>query len=58
MLPVSMQMAESTVVQHQHEDAEQKVRMEDLQQRLSEAELRVREGDILRRKLHNTILVW
>ncbi|KAI5073052.1 hypothetical protein GOP47_0011844 [Adiantum capillus-veneris] len=51
-----LQMAESTVVQHQHEGAEQKAIMEDLQQQLSEAEQRIREGDILRRKLHNTIL--
>lgn len=51
-----LQMAESTVVQHQHVGAEQKAIMEDLQQRLSEADQRVREGDILRRKLHNTIL--
>lgn len=57
MVPVPMQMAECTVVQHQHEDAEQKSQLEDLQERLFEAELRVREGDVLRKKLHNTILV-
>ncbi|MCO5610749.1 hypothetical protein L7F22_064990 [Adiantum nelumboides] len=51
-----LQIAESTVVQHQYEGAEQRVIMKDLQQRLSEAEQRIREGDILRRRLHNAIL--
>lgn len=51
-----LEMAECTVVQHQHEDAEQKSQLEDLQQRLFKAELRIREGDELRKKLHNTIL--
>ena len=51
-------MVESKVVQQQCEDAEKKVVMKDLQQRLADAELRVREGELLRRKLHNTILVW
>ncbi|MCO5560889.1 hypothetical protein L7F22_014509 [Adiantum nelumboides] len=51
-----LQIAESTVVQHLHEGAEQRVIIMDLQQRLSEAEQRIREGDILRRRLHNTIL--
>ena len=56
-LDIICQMVESKVVQQQYEDAEKKVVMKDLQQRLADAELRVREGELLRRKLHNTILV-
>ena len=33
------------------------VAMEELQKLLSEAEARISEGELLRRKLHNTILV-
>ncbi|KAH7433745.1 hypothetical protein KP509_07G083600 [Ceratopteris richardii] len=51
-----LQMAETTVVQHQNEGAEQKAILEDLKCKLFEAEQRVRDGDILRRQLHNTIL--
>eukprot|EP00250_Pteridium_aquilinum_P010308 c19286_g1_i1 orf=318-2759(+) len=51
-----LQMSESILIQHKNEGVEKKIAIEELQDRLAEAELRVHEGELLRRKLHNTIL--
>lgn len=51
-----LEIAESSALQHKAIDGEQKQTIEDLQKRLEEAELKNFEGELLRRKLHNTIL--
>ncbi|GLJ38863.1 hypothetical protein SUGI_0792160 [Cryptomeria japonica] len=51
-----LQIQESSVLQQREVYAEQKQKIEVLQRRLEEAELQIFEGELVRRKLHNTIL--
>lgn len=51
-----LEIAESSALQHRAIDGEQKQTIEELQKRLEESELKNFEGELLRRKLHNTIL--
>lgn len=51
------QMAEARIAENESKGDEYKGRLEEVQQRLSEAESRLHEGELVRRKLHNTILV-
>ncbi|XP_057862284.1 kinesin-like protein KIN-14C [Cryptomeria japonica] len=48
--------AESSALQQKSQLAEQHQKIEELQSRLSEADIQIFEGELLRRKLHNTIL--
>eukprot|EP00249_Psilotum_nudum_P004228 c17768_g1_i2 orf=157-2334(+) len=50
-----LQTAETTMDQQRQEDAEHIKKMEELQCRLLDAELQLNEGEMVRRKLHNTI---
>ncbi|ERM99862.1 hypothetical protein AMTR_s00098p00155820 [Amborella trichopoda] len=51
-----LQMADVITSQKNSEFAENKKMLEELQNRLSEAEIQIFEGELLRRRLHNTIL--
>lgn len=51
------QMAEARISENENKGLEYKGRMEDMHKRLIEAEGKLHEGEELRRKLHNTILV-
>ncbi|KAH9316621.1 hypothetical protein KI387_025248, partial [Taxus chinensis] len=51
-----LQIQEASALQHREVFDEQKQKIEELQQRLQEAELQNFEGELVRRKLHNTIL--
>lgn len=51
-----LQMSEGLLMQHKSEGVEKKMAIEELRHRLADAELSVHEGELLRRKLHNTIL--
>ncbi|KAJ7524216.1 hypothetical protein O6H91_18G082900 [Diphasiastrum complanatum] len=50
-----LQVLEAAVLHQSTDGAEYLMRQEELQNRLAEAELRLKEGELLRRKLHNTI---
>eukprot|EP01018_Ginkgo_biloba_P028590 Gb_36698 [translate_table: standard] len=51
-----LQIAESSALQFRADSDEQKQKVDELQRRLEAAELQNFEGELLRRKLHNTIL--
>ena len=51
------QTLELSIDLHKKVDADQARKIAELQLRLSEAEQRLNEGEIIRRKLHNTIQV-
>lgn len=51
-----LEIAESSALQHKTQWSEQNQKVEELQSRLAEADLQIFEGELLRRKLHNTIL--
>ncbi|BFI43342.1 kinesin family member C1 [Marchantia polymorpha subsp. ruderalis] len=51
-----LKMAEARIAENESKGDEYKGRLEEVQQRLSEAESRLHEGELVRRKLHNTIL--
>lgn len=51
-----LEIAESSALQYKTQCFEQNQNVEELQSRLSEADLQIFEGELLRRKLHNTIL--
>jgi hypothetical protein len=52
-----MQLADVTVIEAMTGYEEQKERLKYVEERLAHAELQIVEGDRLRKKLHNTILV-
>ena len=51
-------MSDLTTFEKMNEFEEQKQTIIDLKSRVEEAELKFVEGEKLRKKLHNTILVW
>lgn len=51
------QMAEARISENENRGLEYKGRMEETQKKLVEAETKLHEGEEVRRKLHNTILV-
>ena len=54
---VRFQMSDLSALATRTEFEEQKTLIEELQSRLTEAEVKIIEGESLRKKLHNTILV-
>ena len=54
---VYIQVTENAILQYRSVGAEKMVALEELQKLLANAEARISEGELLRRKLHNTILV-
>jgi hypothetical protein len=52
-----VQFARAQLSQQKAEGAEHQAQYAELQERLVKAEQKVQEGELLRRKLHNTILV-
>lgn len=52
-----MQLADVTVIEAMTGYKEQKEKIKYLEERLAQAESQIVEGDALRKKLHNTILV-
>ena len=52
-----MQLADVTVIEAMTGYEEQKEKIKYLEERLAQAECQIVEGDELRKKLHNTILV-
>lgn len=50
-------MADLTAMETMSENEEKKKMLKDLQDRLADAEQQISEGEKLRKKLHNTILV-
>ncbi len=53
-----MQFARAQLSQQKVKGAEHQAQYAELQERLVKAEQKVQEGELLRRKLHNTILVY
>jgi hypothetical protein len=53
-----VQFARAQLSQQKVEGAEHQAQYAELQERLVKAEQKVQEGELLRRKLHNTILVY
>jgi hypothetical protein len=53
-----VQFARAQLSQQKVEGAEHQAQYAQLQERLVKAEQKVQEGELLRRKLHNTILVY
>ncbi|MCO5571610.1 hypothetical protein L7F22_025356 [Adiantum nelumboides] len=53
---LQLQVSENKLFQHKSEGVEKNLTIEDLQHKLADSELRVHEGELLRKKLHNTIL--
>ncbi|KAH7431921.1 hypothetical protein KP509_08G073300 [Ceratopteris richardii] len=53
---LKLQASENMLMQYKNEGVEKKSVIEELRRKLAESELRVNEGELLRRKLHNTIL--
>ena len=51
-------MSDISAMETRSEFEEQKKLILELQNRLSDAEMKIVEGEKLRKKLHNTILVW
>nr|AMS24244.1 kinesin 14-Ia protein [Marsilea vestita] len=51
-----IQITENALLHHRSDGMEKNMTIEELTRRLSESEERVREGELLRKKLHNTIL--
>ena len=51
-------MSDISAMETRSEFEEQKILILELQNRLSDAEMKIVEGEKLRKKLHNTILVW
>ncbi|KAL2609961.1 hypothetical protein R1flu_028534 [Riccia fluitans] len=51
-----LKMAEARIAENESRGAEYKGRLEDVQQKLAEAENKLHEGELVRKKLHNTIL--
>jgi len=47
----------SSTLQHKTQCSEQNQKVEELQSRLAEDDLKILEGELLQRKLHNNILV-
>jgi kinesin family protein C1 len=50
-------VAEAQLEQERRQCSNQSMKYEEVVERLNEAEMKVKEGELLRRKLHNTILV-